>query len=91
MAFPRCGCIRHHLGCITVSYGRDVVVNVRETEWRKEQTLWSNRIVDGMDNVRYHWLHRYWLVRQPQHMAAEDPRVSALYLYLCRAAKRTAA
>ena len=24
------GCIRHHPGCITVSYGREVVVNVRE-------------------------------------------------------------
>ena len=30
MAFPRCGCIRHHPGFVTVSYGRDVVVNVRE-------------------------------------------------------------
>ena len=60
VAFPRCGCIRHHPGCIIVSYGRDVVVNVREdlrVRVRQEHLLWRDPMLDGMDNLRYHWLH----------------------------------
>ena len=34
-----------------------------------------------MDNLRYRWLQRCCLVPRSKHMSAEDPEVSALYLY----------
>ena len=94
VGLPRCGCIRHHPVCITVSYGRDVVVNARDLRVRvtkKKKKKHRGAVPCWFGQSQAPLALTLVARRAVQALGCVRPKRFALHLFLDRASMKTAA